>query len=77
VQLCISKCNELYEMKLFAGEELRQVHSAAAAFPQEEDLRGAANALFRLQDTYALDARDLAHGRLPGARHSTNMTGMP
>uniref|UniRef100_S4R4T3 Prolyl 4-hydroxylase, alpha polypeptide I b n=1 Tax=Petromyzon marinus TaxID=7757 RepID=S4R4T3_PETMA len=37
-----------------------------ALFPSEEDRVGAARALLRLQDTYALDAELLASGKLPG-----------
>ncbi|CAJ0598971.1 unnamed protein product [Cylicocyclus nassatus] len=33
-------------------------------YPTEEDLTGAAIALLRLQDTYRLDTRDLAQGRI-------------
>lgn len=33
-------------------------------FPKEEDLRGAAIALSRLQQTYKLNASDLASGKI-------------
>ncbi|KAL0994541.1 hypothetical protein UPYG_G00123740 [Umbra pygmaea] len=35
-------------------------------FPDEEDERGAAKALMRLQDTYKLDSESFARGNLPG-----------
>lgn len=35
-------------------------------FPDEEDEKGAAKALMRLQDTYHLDSEDFSKGRLPG-----------
>ncbi|VDM84567.1 unnamed protein product [Strongylus vulgaris] len=33
-------------------------------YPTEEDLTGAAIGLLRLQDTYRLDTKDLAEGRI-------------
>ncbi|MGH0117909.1 UNVERIFIED_CONTAM: hypothetical protein FKN15_074376 [Acipenser sinensis] len=35
-------------------------------FPDEEDEKGAAKALMRLQDTYKLDSESISKGRLPG-----------
>lgn len=35
-------------------------------FPDEEDQKGAAKALMRLQDTYHLDSESFSKGRLPG-----------
>lgn len=55
---------------------LEEVHSAAASFPDNDDLKGAAFALLRLQDTYDLSADNLAHGRIPGASRSNNMSGI-
>ncbi|GFT62807.1 prolyl 4-hydroxylase subunit alpha-1 [Nephila pilipes] len=37
-------------------------------FPDQEDLRGAATALLRLQDTYLLDTTELAKGEIEGTR---------
>lgn len=37
-------------------------------FPDDEDERGAARALLRLQDTYRLDSELLSSGQLPGER---------
>ena len=42
--------------------------------PDYEDLNGAAAALLRLQDTYQLDASDIARGELGGVQ-STGLTG--
>lgn len=37
-------------------------------FPDEEDEKGAAKALMRLQDTYKLDSESFSKGKLPGNR---------
>ena len=44
-------------------------------FPDQEDLSGAATALLRLQDTYALTTDKVAHGELQGIQNSALMTG--
>ncbi|ELU02830.1 hypothetical protein CAPTEDRAFT_137611, partial [Capitella teleta] len=54
--------------------QLDRVFNAADGFPEQEDLLGAANALLRLQDTYALSAHDMARGQVPGASLTANMT---
>lgn len=38
------------------------------SFPDEEDEKGAAKALMRLQDTYKLDPESFSKGKLPGQR---------
>ncbi|XP_075974422.1 prolyl 4-hydroxylase subunit alpha-1-like isoform X2 [Anticarsia gemmatalis] len=43
-------------------------------YPALEDLTGAAQALTRLQETYHLDVKDLAEGKLNGVLYSTPMT---
>ncbi|XP_051902808.1 prolyl 4-hydroxylase subunit alpha-2 isoform X2 [Hippocampus zosterae] len=43
-------------------------------FPDEEDEKGAAKALMRLQDTYHLDSEDFSKGRLPGMHSSAMLT---
>ncbi|XP_049599412.1 prolyl 4-hydroxylase subunit alpha-2 isoform X3 [Syngnathus scovelli] len=43
-------------------------------FPDEEDEKGAAKALMRLQDTYQLDSEDFSKGRLPGMHSSALLT---
>lgn len=40
-------------------------------FPDEEDEKGAAKALMRLQDTYKLDSESFSKGRLPGQEQLT------
>ncbi|XP_055035713.1 prolyl 4-hydroxylase subunit alpha-2 isoform X5 [Misgurnus anguillicaudatus] len=43
-------------------------------FPDEEDEKGAAKALMRLQDTYKLDSESFSKGKLPGVRYSALLT---
>ncbi|XP_017348313.1 prolyl 4-hydroxylase subunit alpha-2 isoform X4 [Ictalurus punctatus] len=43
-------------------------------FPDEEDQKGAAKALMRLQDTYHLDSESFSKGRLPGVRYNAFLT---
>ena len=38
-------------------------------WPSDEDLKGAAVGLIRLQDTYKLDSNDLASGYIDGVYH--------
>lgn len=49
--------------------------TAEVIFPETEDLDGAAVALLRLQDTYALDTSRMANGLIaPGANESPRLT---
>ncbi|XP_069052047.1 prolyl 4-hydroxylase subunit alpha-2 isoform X2 [Lepisosteus oculatus] len=43
-------------------------------FPDEEDEKGAAKALMRLQDTYKLDPESISKGRLPGVKFNAVLT---
>uniref|UniRef100_A0A674B3V2 procollagen-proline 4-dioxygenase n=1 Tax=Salmo trutta TaxID=8032 RepID=A0A674B3V2_SALTR len=43
-------------------------------FPDEEDEKGAAKALMRLQDTYKLDSESFSKGKLPGMHHNAILT---
>ncbi|XP_017332645.1 prolyl 4-hydroxylase subunit alpha-1b isoform X2 [Ictalurus punctatus] len=43
-------------------------------FPTDEDQKGAAKALIRLQDTYQLSAHTISAGDLPGVVHKSRMT---
>ncbi|KAJ8348027.1 hypothetical protein SKAU_G00266160 [Synaphobranchus kaupii] len=43
-------------------------------FPDEEDEKGAAKALMRLQDTYKLDSESFSKGRLPGVHNNALLT---
>ncbi|XP_058254517.1 prolyl 4-hydroxylase subunit alpha-1b isoform X3 [Hemibagrus wyckioides] len=43
-------------------------------FPNDEDQKGAAKALIRLQDTYQLSANTISAGDLPGVVHKSRMT---
>nr|CAH0108398.1 unnamed protein product [Daphnia galeata] len=50
-------------------------HRSLLRFPDDEDLKGAAVALMRLQDTYKLDTHALAEGKLLGAKkYSRHLT---
>ncbi|XP_058613834.1 prolyl 4-hydroxylase subunit alpha-2 isoform X5 [Onychostoma macrolepis] len=44
------------------------------SFPDEEDEKGAAKALMRLQDTYKLDSESFSKGKLPGVRYNAELT---
>ena len=44
--------------------------------PRDEDLDGAAQALLRLQDTYALPTEKIAKGELQGVKESHTLTGI-
>lgn len=46
----------------------------ALSMPQDDDLQGAALALIRLQETYGLNASDLARGEILGLRSSVGLT---
>lgn len=43
-------------------------------FPDEEDEKGAAKALMRLQDTYKLDSESFSKGKLPGMHSNALLT---
>lgn len=51
------------------------IASKISLFPDDEDLTGAANALLRLQDTYALPTEKIARGDLQGVQSSPELTG--
>jgi hypothetical protein len=64
--LCVCSCEEF----------LATLDSEAALFPTNEDLDGVADALLRLQDTYALPASRIANGDLhPGLEDTAVMSG--
>ncbi len=44
--------------------------------PKDEDLEGAASALLRLQDTYALPTEQIASGKLQGVKESLILSGI-
>ena len=52
------------------------LRTRTTAFPDSEDLAGAAEALLRLQDTYALSTHQIASGDLMGVHDSPHMTGI-
>jgi len=56
-------------------EFLVQLASKTDQFPSQEDLSGAAVALLRLQDTYALSTEHLARGDVEGVTDTSSMTG--
>ncbi|XP_029439710.1 prolyl 4-hydroxylase subunit alpha-2 isoform X1 [Rhinatrema bivittatum] len=43
-------------------------------FPSEEDEKGAAKALMRLQDTYKLDSDTISKGRFPGTKYISSLS---
>lgn len=49
-------------------------HRSVLLFPSDDDLKGAAVALMRLQDTYKLDTHALAEGNLLGKKYSRHLT---
>lgn len=57
-------------------EFIEGLTSRSSQFPSQEDLTGAAVALLRLQDTYALSTTHLAQGNLAGVTDSSVMTGL-
>jgi len=57
-------------------EFLSGLATKTTAFPDTEDLAGAAEALLRLQDTYALATHQIASGDLMGVRDSPRMSGI-
>jgi len=57
-------------------EFLAGLSTKVSAFPGSEDLAGAAEALLRLQDTYALDTHQIAAGDLMGVHDSPRMSGI-
>lgn len=57
------------------SDEVIKNLTAEVIFPDNEDLDGAAVALLRLQDTYALDTSRMANGMIaPGANESPRLT---
>jgi len=66
----------LYWRDIMAVEFLSGLATTTTAFPETEDLAGAAEALLRLQDTYALDTHKVASGDLMGVRDSPRMSGI-
>lgn len=56
-------------------EFLESLLTKTRSFPDQEDLSGAAIALLRLQDTYALSTDKVARGDIQGVKNSPTMTG--
>ena len=54
---------------------MRRLESMTSDFPDESDLEGAATALMRLQDTYALSTDKIAKGELQGVTNSPELSG--
>jgi len=59
-----------------SAELLANLDAKTDEFPSQEDLSGAAMALLRLQDTYALATGNLAAGTVQGITNSVAMSGM-
>jgi len=63
------------DIRTNATEEfLYNISYTTTAFPDQSDLDGAAVALLRLQDTYALPTSTLANGQLKGVENSPRMS---
>jgi len=54
----------------YGDEFLQSISRTLEDFPDQEDLTGAASALIRLQDTYALETKKLARGEIQGIQYS-------
>ena len=59
----------------FSLEFLEDIAPTLAYFPTDEDMGGAASALLRLQDTYALPTEKLARGEIQGVKYSPALSG--
>ena len=57
-------------------EFLAGLSCKTTVFPDTEDLAGAAEALLRLQDTYALSTHKIASGDILGVHESPHLSGM-
>lgn len=70
----------LGERPSFTSDYLKRItehrQKSRGALPNDEDGIGAAVALFRLQDTYKLDAKDLADGLIGGIQSSRPLTAL-
>ncbi|KAI0236972.1 Prolyl 4-hydroxylase subunit alpha-1 [Lamellibrachia satsuma] len=53
---------------------LAKVEDKTSCFPNSDDLTGAASALLRLQDVYALKTEQIAKGHLRGVKNSPELT---
>lgn len=60
---------------VFLQNITNQRDSNMVKFPDDEDLKGAAVALMRLQDTYRLETRDMAQGNIQGVKRSSELEG--
>jgi len=56
-------------------EFLTKLEDTTSCFPTSDDLTGAASALLRLQDVYALKTEQIAKGRLRGVKNSPELSG--
>ena len=61
---------------LVISDFLSGLQDSLTYLPTDEDLEGAANALLRLQDTYALPTEKIAKGELQGVKESLMLTGI-
>ncbi|XP_070544783.1 prolyl 4-hydroxylase subunit alpha-1-like isoform X2 [Ptychodera flava] len=70
-----NRVDELVEMS-FASDYLSNISYHRPYFPTKEDFRGAALALFRLQETYKLTASDVADGIIQDTKDSPTMNAL-
>lgn len=64
-----------YFSSVFLQNVTHQRTGNAVKFPDEEDLKGAAVALMRLQDVYKLDTKDIASGNIQGRKSAGELEG--
>ena len=67
----------IYDCLVVVVAFLSGMATKTTVFPGQEDLAGAAEALLRLQDTYALGTHQIATGDLMGVHDSPRMSGIP
>nr|AQZ26744.1 prolyl 4-hydroxylase subunit alpha-1 [Aurelia sp. 1 GW-2014] len=60
--------------KDFSEDVMSSIENARPLFPSFDDFKGAMTAIFRLQDTYHLEADSLSDGIVPGARKSAALS---
>lgn len=62
-------------MVLVFVDFMHKLEDHTSSFPTTDDLEGAATALMRLQDTYALPTEQIAKGELQGIKDSPELSG--
>ena len=68
-------CYTCADVVLVCVDFMSKLEGHTALFPTSDDLEGAATALMRLQDTYALPTEKIAKGDLQGIKDSPELSG--